>query len=234
MSRATVSPARTHADTRILLQQSVYCNLEEEDPKPQKGATFIPFMAACAPLIGCSLITPYLRPGMGRDQAWAHSCTCAYSLFIMRAELAQRKPAPSCNGECDHGSPHLTVLVEDWQKCLEPWAENPLSTQSCAVDGKAREFSMPVLWNIEGHESQVPDTDLCALFTCGFDLIWMELTVHCFFLLGVIKCVTVFNIAFLKFYMNFGNNFTETLETFEKLDILEELWTLKRILEVSK
>jgi hypothetical protein len=69
LSRASVSPARTHSDNRILLQQSFTVSSEG---RPQTRKMALGGMSAPDLLLAYHLIA---TPGMGSDLAQIYSCT---------------------------------------------------------------------------------------------------------------------------------------------------------------
>jgi hypothetical protein len=99
-------------NTRILLQQSIYCILKRKTPSLRKALLInIHPSVACPCLTGRLPTISLTRPGVGYDLARTHSCTCAHSLFPEKEfELEQRKLTPSCDGECYRGSPQVWAI----------------------------------------------------------------------------------------------------------------------------
>ena len=80
MSQAIVSPARTHTEHQDPSAAKRLLHLEEEDPKPQKGAAYIHPSVVCPCLTGRLPMISLTRPGVGYDLARTHSCTCTHTL----------------------------------------------------------------------------------------------------------------------------------------------------------
>ena len=80
LSRAISSPARMHTEHQDPSAAKRLLHLEEEDPKPQKGAAYIHPSVVCPCLTGRLPMISLTRPGVGYDLARTHSCTCAHGL----------------------------------------------------------------------------------------------------------------------------------------------------------
>ena len=86
----------------------LYCFIRRKTPNLENGLAYIPLHTACQHLICCSPITSLLCPRMGSDLARIYSCTCAHYLFTSQA---QRRPAPSCNGDCSRLSTYTHIII---------------------------------------------------------------------------------------------------------------------------
>jgi hypothetical protein len=105
---------KEHAqDNRNLLQQKLYCLLlQEQEKKWQNPVPFkenYPPPRMCHSLIGCSPSAEL--SSRGRQSTWSGELPWHMRrLFVYYLE--HRMSAPSCNGECEGGSPHITYTAQ--------------------------------------------------------------------------------------------------------------------------
>jgi hypothetical protein len=106
------SHRKEHAqDNQNLLQQKLYCLLLQEQAR--KWQNPVPFKEnyppprTCRSLIGCSPSAEL--SSRGRQSTWSGELPRhMLRLFVYYSE--HRMSAPSCNGECEGGSPHLPLF----------------------------------------------------------------------------------------------------------------------------
>jgi hypothetical protein len=104
-------PKQEHTRNTGSFCSKALLHLGEEDAEPQKGTAYIHPSMACPSLTGRLPTISLTSPRVGCDLARTHSCTCAHSLFPEEVELAQRKLASSCDGECYLGYPHSSTPI---------------------------------------------------------------------------------------------------------------------------
>ena len=101
-------PARKNATNRNLLQQKLYCfHLQEQEREWRNPVPFkenYPPPRTCHSLIGCSPSAEL--SSRGRQSTWSGELPWHMRrLFVYYLE--HRMSAPSCNGECEGGSPQI-------------------------------------------------------------------------------------------------------------------------------
>jgi hypothetical protein len=104
---SSVVPLSSHQqerirNTRILLQQNVYCILKRKNRSPRKAMHGVS-------MPDWSLTHDVIDTPQGG--LWLGTNTLLH-MRTQLVELAQRKLEPSCNGECYRGSPHSVTLPE--------------------------------------------------------------------------------------------------------------------------
>jgi hypothetical protein len=106
------SHRKEHAqDNRNLLQQKIYCLLLQEQERewqnPDPFKENYPSPRTCRSLIGCSPLAEL--SSRGRQSTWSEELPWQmHGLFVYYLE--HRMSVPSCNGECEGGSPHLPLF----------------------------------------------------------------------------------------------------------------------------
>jgi hypothetical protein len=106
------SHRKEHAhDNRNLLRQKLYCLLLQEPEREWQNP--IPFKEnyppprTCPSLIGCSPSAEL--SSRGRQSTWSGALP-GHMRRLFVYYLEHRMSAPSCNGECEGGSPHLPLF----------------------------------------------------------------------------------------------------------------------------
>jgi hypothetical protein len=104
---ARSQPARKDATNRNLLRQKLYClHLQEQEREWRNPIPFkenYPPPRTCCSLIGCSPLAEL--SSRGRQSTWSGELPLDMRrLFVYHLE--HRMSAPSCNSECEGGSPH--------------------------------------------------------------------------------------------------------------------------------
>jgi hypothetical protein len=104
-------PARKDATNRNLLRQKLYClhlQEQEQESKKKEWQNPVPFKEnyppprTCHSLIGCSPSAQL--SSRERQNTWLENCPCTCADYLL---LRTQLSAPSYNGKCEGGSPHM-------------------------------------------------------------------------------------------------------------------------------
>jgi hypothetical protein len=114
-------PARKDATNWNLLRQKLYClHLQEQEREWQNTVPFkenYPSPRTCRSLIGCSPLAELSSlHGEGRAHGVENYPWYMRRLFVYHLE--HRMSAPSCNCECEGGSPHPLVTNTEREDSL--------------------------------------------------------------------------------------------------------------------